>query len=151
MTPLLKKLNFKNHKDFFVINSPEEFNAQKLEIKEYVDIIDESQINEISFILVFVENCAEIEFWADKINPHLIDDANLWFAYLKKSSKKYKSDISRDNGWQVLGDYGYEPVRQVAIDDDWSALRFRRAENIKTMTRNPSMAMSKSGKERLKK
>lgn len=151
MNPLLKKLNFKNHKDFFVINSPEAFKAQLQEIKDYVDIKDENQINKISFILVFVKNCAEIELWTNKINPYLLDDANLWFAYPKKSSKKYKSDISRDNGWQALGDNGFEPVRQIAIDDDWSALRFRKAENIKTMKRNPSMVMSKEGKERTKK
>mgnify|MGYP005835701873 CR=1 FL=1 len=37
-----------------------------------------------------------------------------------------------------------EPVRQVAIDEDWSALRFRRVEYIKTMTR--SFAMTLEGK-----
>ena len=35
----------------------------------------------------------------------------------------------------VDGAAGFEPVRMVAIDEDWSALRFRRAEFIKTMTR----------------
>jgi hypothetical protein len=36
----------------------------------------------------------------------------------------------------------------VAIDADWSALRFRRVENIKTLTRRESMAISKAGKAR---
>jgi hypothetical protein len=30
-------------------------------------------------------------------------DAVVWFAYPKRSSKKYKSGINRDNGWQILG------------------------------------------------
>jgi hypothetical protein len=34
-----------------------------------------------------------------------------------------------------MGEAGFEPVRMVAIDEDWSALRFRRAEFIKNMTR----------------
>jgi len=46
--------------------------------------------------------------------------------------KKYTCDISRDNGWQALGELGFEGVRMVAIDEDWSAVRFRRAEYIKT-------------------
>jgi len=59
----------------------------------------------------------------------------VWFAYPKGSSKKYTSQINRDNGWAVLGKAGFEPVRMVAIDEDWSAVRFRRVEFIKTMTR----------------
>jgi hypothetical protein len=35
----------------------------------------------------------------------------------------------------------------VAIDEDWSALRFRRAENIKVMTR--SFAMSETGRKKV--
>lgn len=61
----------------------------------------------------------------------------MWFAYL-----------NRDTGWQTLGDLGFEPVRQIAIDEDWSALRFRRVEFIKAMKR--SFAMSKEGKKRTK-
>jgi hypothetical protein len=34
----------------------------------------------------------------------------------------------------------------VAIDEDWSALRFRRVEYIKTMARNPKGTISKAGK-----
>ena len=36
---------------------------------------------------------------------------------------------------RVLGDAGFEPVRMVAIDEDFSAVRFRRVEFIKTLTR----------------
>ncbi len=57
-------------------------------------------------------------------------------------------NISRDSGWQPLGDLGYEGVRQVAIDDDWSALRFRHVDSIATLKRESSRAMSKRGKDR---
>jgi len=56
------------------------------------------------------------------------------------TSKRYKSEINRDTGWQALGQAGFEPVRAVAIDEDWSALRFRRVEFIKTLTRATSTA-----------
>ncbi|MEO8473318.1 MAG: hypothetical protein ABI477_14050, partial [Chryseolinea sp.] len=51
------------------------------------------------------------------------------------------------NGWAVLGKLGFEPVRMVAIDEDWSALRFRKTSHIKTMTR--SSAISDAGKKRI--
>jgi hypothetical protein len=38
----------------------------------------------------------------------------------------------------------------VAIDEDWSALRFKKAENIKTITRNPDWILSEQGKKKAK-
>ena len=55
----------------------------------------------------------------------------VWFAYPKGTSKKYKCDFNRDRGWDALKAAGFETVRAVAIDEDWTGLRFRRAEYIK--------------------
>jgi|GEM_PF-6580646 len=54
-------------------------------------------------------------------------------------------NFNRDTGWGVLGPHGLEGVRQVAIDDDWTALRFRKVDYIKTMTRKFG-ALSEGGK-----
>jgi hypothetical protein len=40
----------------------------------------------------------------------------------------------------VLGAAGFEPVRMVAVDEDWSALRFRRVGFIKTLTRRSQVS-----------
>jgi hypothetical protein len=37
----------------------------------------------------------------------------------------------------------------VAIDEDWSALRFRRTEFIKNLRRAPERAISKEGRQRV--
>jgi hypothetical protein len=39
----------------------------------------------------------------------------------------------------------------VAVDEDWSAIRFRRVAYIKKMTRNPKHALSKKGKAKTEK
>ncbi len=41
------------------------------------------------------------------------------------TSKRCRSDITRDTGWDALAAYDAEPVSQVALDEDWSALRFK--------------------------
>jgi hypothetical protein len=46
----------------------------------------------------------------------------------------------------VLGHEGFEPVRMVAIDDDWSAKRFRRVSFIKNMTRPKNYRLTERGK-----
>ena len=100
------------------------------------------------FVLAFVRSRAEIDRSAARLASLLGgDDPVLWMAYPKKSSKAYRSDVGRDDSWQPLGDLGFEPVRQVAIDADWSALRFRRTEKVATLTR--SRALSPAGRQRL--
>jgi len=61
---------------------------------------------------------------------------------------RYQCEFNRDTGWATLGAAGYEPVRQVAIDEDWSALRFRKTEFIKAMSRHPDGAISQAGRQK---
>jgi hypothetical protein len=61
------------------------------------------------------------------IKPFINDDTVLWFAYPKQTSKVFKSDLNRDLCWAALSSFSLQPVRQVAIDEDWSALRFKPA------------------------
>lgn len=100
--------------------------------------------------MVFVKSCAEVQANAAPVVNRVKEDALLWFAYPKKSSKKYKTDLGRDDGWQPLGALGYEGVRMIAIDEDWSAFRLRHVRNIKSLTRSERMALSEEGKQRAK-
>lgn len=44
-----------------------------------------------------------------------------WVAYPKGN----RSDLNRDSLWPLLTPHGLRPNGQVAVDDTWSALRFR--------------------------
>jgi hypothetical protein len=52
--------------------------------------------------------------------------------YPKCTSRRYTCDFNRDTGFGALRRLGFDSVRQIAIDEDWSALRFRRAERIQS-------------------
>lgn len=101
------------------------------------------------FMMLFVSKQKELDEYIPLLAGKLQQNGVLWFCYPKGTSKKYTSEINRDTGWQLLGDLGFEPVRAVAVDKDWSALRFRRVEQIKKMTR--SFAMSEEGKKKVNK
>lgn len=47
--------------------------------------------------------------------------AGFWVAYPKGS----RTDVNRDTLWPILAEHGFRPISQVALDDTWSALRFR--------------------------
>jgi hypothetical protein len=150
MTPLFKKLNYKSQSTIFVLHAPDSFQKEIEAMMKITSVkTDFAKAKEIPFVLAFVTKLKEVESIAGKLEQLYKDDEMVWLAYPKLSSKKYTCEFNRDTGWQALGDIGFEGVRMVAIDEDWSALRFRKAENIKTMTR--SFAMSKKGKEKSKK
>ncbi|MBX2947561.1 MAG: hypothetical protein KF725_17155 [Cyclobacteriaceae bacterium] len=150
MTPLFKKLNLKDQKVLHVIQAPESFIPELNAIQASVAISTSAEGRApIAFLLAFVTRQKEVDAWAKKASTRLEGDGILWLAYPKASSKKYTCEFNRDTGWKVLGELGFEPVRQVAIDEDWSALRFRRVEYIKKMTRG--FAMTKVGKDKVAK
>ncbi|MGV3278614.1 hypothetical protein ACFX5K_03090 [Rickettsiales bacterium LUAb2] len=147
MNNLLKKLGIKSHRNILILNSYDGF-LNILNPDHSIDsiITNSDNLLVIDFAIIFVNDATEVKNIITDINNKLIGDCILWFAYPKKSSKKYKSNISRDSGFQVLGDYGFEPVSIIAIDEDFSALRFRKVEFIKTMKRNPNYTLSALGK-----
>ena len=142
------KLNLKDQKQILVINAPESFEPELKTLRDVTVQRDLKNSSEVDFSLAFVTKQKEVDTLGKAIAKKAQGDAVVWFAYPKGSSKKYKSEINRDAGWQVLGDAGFEPVRMVAIDEDWSAVRFRRADFIKSLTRGKEHRMSAQGKAR---
>jgi hypothetical protein len=142
------KLNLKEHQQILVLNAPESFEPELKALRGVTVQRDLKSIEQIGFSLAFVTKQKEVDTLGKAICKKAAGDAVVWFAYPKGSSKNYKSEINRDSGWKILGDAGFEPVRMVAIDEDWSAVRFRRAEFIKTLTRGKEHRMSAQGKAR---
>ena len=142
------KLNLKEQKQILVLNSPESFETELKSLRGIAIQRDLKNAGEVEFALAFVTKQQQVDTLGKAIAKKAQGDAVVWFAYPKGSSKKYKSEINRDAGWQVLGDAGFEPVRMVAIDEDWSAVRFRRADFIKSLTRGKEYRMSAQGKAR---
>jgi hypothetical protein len=148
MTPLFKKLNLGEQRTVFVLGAPPTLETE-LEGLEGVEVRRAlPERGDPIFVLAFVTTQVQVDTLARDVAQATSGDAVVWFAYPKQSSKRYRCDFNRDTGWAALGVAGFEPVRQVAIDDDWSALRFRRVEFIKKLTRAESMALSTEGKAR---
>ncbi len=149
MTTLFKKLNYKEQAQIVVLNKPNSFTEEIVEMKKVTSVITSlNKVKEIEFVLLFVTTLKEIENNFKTLFPICKGDTIIWLCYPKGTSKKYKCDFNRDTGWQALAKYEVEPVRMVAIDEDWSALRFRKVAFIKTITRRESHALTKTAKER---
>jgi hypothetical protein len=146
MTPLFKKLNLGAAQAVHVLNAPASFEAEVAALGGVQ--VKRAAAGRVSFALAFVKTLADVQQVTEQLTRNAEEDAVLWMVYPKGTSKKYTCQFNRDTGWAALGQAGYEPVRQVAIDEDWSALRFRRVEHIKTMKRNPEGAISTAGRKK---
>lgn len=154
MENLLKKLNFKTQTEVFLQNVPIELANLTTAFAEKTEVsTDWGAIKELSFAMFFVMKQTEIDAVAEKLAQKLQNkqDVILWFVYPKKTSKKYVCDFNRDTGWDKLGALGFEAVRMVAIDENWSGLRFRHIDFINVMARSENLALSAMGKEKTKK
>jgi hypothetical protein len=149
MTPLFKKLNLSTQTSIAVLNAPASFDTETAQLKNIEIVTKLAKSAKHDFVIAFAITLKELDSYSKAIASSTEGDTIVWLAYPKKSSKKYKCEFNRDSGWTELASAGFEPVRQVAIDEDWSALRFRRVAFIKTMTR--SFAMTDEGKAKVRK
>ncbi len=151
MTPLFKKLNYREGQAVVCLNAPDSFQQELNNMRAVATVWqNEKDVKAISFAIFFATKQTEVDHYATVLASKLEGDAVLWACYPKGTSKKYKCDFNRDNGWAVLGRLGFEGVRMVAIDEDWSALRFRKAAYIKSMSRRQDFALSPEGKQKTK-
>jgi hypothetical protein len=130
MPPLFKKLNLSVHTEIHVLNAPASFEPE-------LALLDNVKVKRslgkgahTTFALAFAITQASL----DSVSAALVDaaqgDAIVWIAYPKGTSKKYRCEFNRDSGWAVFKAAGFDTVRMVAIDEDWSALRFRSVQYI---------------------
>jgi hypothetical protein len=143
------KLNLKDQDEIVVVNAPASFERDIKALDGVAVKRKPGDAKAIAFLLAFVTKKKEVDELASTVAKKCLPDAVVWFAYPKATSKKYTSEIARDTGNEALGEAGYEPVRMVAIDEDWTGKRFRRVEFIKNLTRDPSALVSKEGRKRV--
>jgi hypothetical protein len=78
-------------------------------------------LDQAGVAVVFVDGAATTRAILDANRGALTSPSVFWVAYPKGN----RADINRDTLWPILTDYGMRPNGQVAVDEVWSALRFR--------------------------
>ena len=126
MTAVFKKLNYKDQDPILVLTAPATFEGELGAMTSNAKVHHAAQPGtRYGFVLAFAPMKADLLKAAKGVLRAIEDGAVVWFAYPKQTSKSYTSDLNRDLCWEALKPLGLQPVRQVAIDDDWSALRFK--------------------------
>jgi hypothetical protein len=120
---LLKKLRFNLDSRALVLNAPEEF------VTGLGRAVDVQPQGTYPFVVVFLRSQAEFTALSPVAVQAAIHDGLLWLVYPKKTSS-LESDLSRDVLWHLMEPTGLRPVTLVAVDEDWSAMRFRPIDKV---------------------
>jgi hypothetical protein len=120
--PVLKKLLYKGQAPALVLDAPPEAKAL---LAAFKPAALQSPRGKAAFALAYcVDKAAAAKL--GKAAPKFLEDGALfWVAYPKGTSKKYKADIHRDTLHALMAEHGFDGVSLVALDQDWSALRFK--------------------------
>ena len=132
MATIFDKLQLKDQQDILILNAPLSFEPELARLPAITIHRHIESVPQIRYALAFVTKQSEVDTLVPHIAARAKGDAIVWFAYPKGSSKKLKCDFNRDTGWDALKAAGFDTVRAVAIDEDWTGLRFRRVEFIKS-------------------
>ena len=122
-TTLIKKLGIKPKQRIIILNAPEGYRELLGTLPADVELAAEPD-SAFDLVHLFVKNKAEVDRYAPTAIQAVKPGGLLWISYPKKSSK-VPTDITRDIGWDSVWNAGWRPVTQIAIDEVWSALRFR--------------------------
>lgn len=113
------RLQVKGDRRLSVIDAPDGLDATVGAYQSRAEAAD------ADVVLLFALDRATLDEVLAGVLQNISVTAIFWLAYPKLSSKLV-SDLNRDIIRTMVPAYGLDTVSQIAIDDDWSALRLKR-------------------------
>jgi hypothetical protein len=131
-SPTAKKLRLALGQQVAVLNAPDGFLAQlRPGPSEIKTELGSSAAYDV--VVLFVKNTEELRTLGSPAIRAAKPNALLWIAYPKGGSTGGVTDLPATPAWmqrdvlgEVTSETGYKPVSFVAVDDYWTALRFKR-------------------------
>jgi hypothetical protein len=114
---LASKLQIKAGQSVAVISKPE---GVELDLEGLAVVDDPESANAV---ILFCADREQLEQRRDQLVAATEREALAWVAYPKAG--QLGTDLNRDSLAEIVRALGIRPVRQISIDDVWSALRMR--------------------------
>ena len=123
---LIKKLRFRENSRALVLNSPANY-LERLGEENVKTTLDKTTSDRqtalrgerFDFVQVFIHHPQEISELGFSVLRYLKYDAIFWISFPKDLAKSIQKTI------ETIENAGFENVAQIALDENWAALRFR--------------------------
>lgn len=130
VNPLAKKLQVKPGKHWLLFKAPDNYLTLLEPLPDGTTVSYEAK-GSFDGIQLFVKNSIELAENLKIVVPVLRPDTILWIIYPKKASG-IESDLEMMSSCGELAKYGFGGVAAAAVNEIWTALRFRPKEQTKT-------------------
>ncbi|MEE9362931.1 MAG: hypothetical protein V3U92_10075 [Cellulophaga sp.] len=125
MSILTQKLQLHDYEEVYVLDKPQSFADAFESINFSESLVCTSCVN---CALVFVHSKEGFINQMLTLFPRLQDSSVLWIVYPIATTKMDIANLHIEFDWDFLGDYRLQPVRQVNINDDWNAIKLKKAD-----------------------
>jgi hypothetical protein len=129
MNALAKKLQMKPNTRWLLHNAPANYLESLEPLPDDMEIVHNTA-GSFNGIQLFVTNSIELTDELKVIVPLLKDDTIFWIIYPKKNSG-ITTDLEMMSSWDAPAQYGIRPVASAAVNEAWTALRFRPIDKVK--------------------
>lgn len=131
VSPLAKKLLIKPGHRIAVMNAPAGHADKLRPLPQGAELVD-WPTEAVDVVQVFVRDSSELERVGPAAVKAMKPDGLLWVCY-PKGGKRAGTDLHRDILWDLMGKQSsLVGVSLVAVDETWSAMRFRPADKAGT-------------------
>ena len=131
---ILEKLQLEEEKNLLIQGLPSSVEKQFAKLSYNKNLTPLLKTRKIDFALIFAINQLQLNNILKEVFSALHPESKLWIAYPKTTSK-IVSDLNRDASWEILSKNDYEAVRQVTLDHVWTAMRFKKLDQIPNRNR----------------
>jgi hypothetical protein len=131
---LLEKLQLKDEKNLLIQGLPSSVEKQFAKLSYNKNLTPLLKSRKIDFALIFAINQFQLNNILKELFTALHTDCKLWIAYPKTTSK-IVSDLNRDASWDILSKNDFEAIRQVTLDHVWTAMRFKKVDQLPNKNR----------------
>jgi len=131
---ILEKLQLKEEKNLLIQGLPSSVEKQFAKLSYNKNLTPLLKTRKIDFALIFAINQFQLNNILKEVFSALHPESKLWISYPKTTSK-IVSDLNRDASWEILSKNDYEAVRQVTLDHVWTAMRFKKLDQIPNRNR----------------
>ncbi len=119
MDALLRKMKYVPSASVTVVGAPQGFI-----VAELLSAVGQSFVEDFKgrfdWMVICVMNRVAVVETVPRAANALSEKGMLWICYPKKSGQ-FKTDLSRDHGWESIAGIGLRHLNLISIDDDWSA------------------------------
>lgn len=129
MDDLARKLKMKSGSTWLLFNAPAHYTAALEPLPQNITV-KYAPDGEFDGVQMFVKDTADLTASIQAVAKLLKPEAVFWIMYSKKNSG-VESDLEMMSSWDVCKKYGLRPVASAAIDQTWTALRFKPYEQVK--------------------